>query len=94
MPGVRMDLAAREVSALGCARRESFASIGRRLKRPTSTVTREVGRGGGPDAYTATVAQKRADTAARRPRPRSWSSARRWPRPSQRDRPSRGRRLL
>jgi transposase, IS30 family len=48
---------------------ESFASIGRRLKRPTSTISREVERNGGRDDYRPGKADRRACEVARRPRP-------------------------
>jgi IS30 family transposase len=47
MPGVRLGVEEREAIALGVAREESFAQIGRRMCRPTSTIAREVGRAGG-----------------------------------------------
>jgi IS30 family transposase len=68
MPGVRLGIEEREVIALGLARAESFAQIGRRLGRPTSTVSREVKRNGGRDRYRAMSAQRRARWACERPR--------------------------
>jgi transposase, IS30 family len=70
MPGVRLDVAVREVIALGCARGDTFAQIGRVLHRSTSTVSREVGLCGGRDGYRASVAQQRHTAAACRPKTR------------------------
>ena len=70
MPGVRLDVEAREVIALGLARGESLREIGRRLGRPASTVSREVMLAGGRDGYRATVAQRGSSARARRPKVR------------------------
>jgi transposase, IS30 family len=70
VPGARLGLEERETIALGVARGEPFADIARRLGRPTSTVSREVGCCGGRNRYRATSAQKRATRAARRPKVR------------------------
>lgn len=48
---------------------ESFAEIGRRLGRSTSTISREVNGHGGRDRYRAVAADQAACEAARRPRP-------------------------
>lgn len=58
----------REHILRGLERGESFAAIGRRLGRPTSTVSREVGRNGGRDGYAAWAAERRAREMARRPK--------------------------
>ena len=68
MPGVRLGVEEREVIALGVARRESFAEIARRMRRPTSTVAREVGRNGGRDGYVGAGAQKALRRRGRRPK--------------------------
>lgn len=69
MPGRRLVLEEREEIALGVAAGESLASIARRLCRPTSTVSREVGRHRSPDGrYRAVAAQRRANRDARRPK--------------------------
>jgi IS30 family transposase len=60
----------REVIVRGVALGESFAAIARRLGRPTSTVSREVGRNGGRDGYRAWAAERRAREMARRPKER------------------------
>ena len=59
----------REEIRVGLERRESLASIARRLGRPTSTVSREVGRNGGIEHYKAWKADRRAFELARRPKP-------------------------
>ena len=70
MPGTRLCVEAREVIALGLARKETFAHIARQLRRPTSTVSREVGRNGGCEGYRATVAQRATNKRACRPKER------------------------
>lgn len=47
----------------------SLAAIARRLGRPTSTVSREVNRNGGPTRYLAWRAERRAGEVCRRPKP-------------------------
>ena len=69
MPGVRLGVEERETIALGLAREESFAELARRMGRPTSTISREVGRCGGRSGYSGRAAQRRACTAAMRPKP-------------------------
>lgn len=49
---------------------ESFASIGRRLGRPTCTISREVSRNGGKRRYSAYMAARRTELRRRRPKPR------------------------
>ena len=49
-------------------RGDSFAAIGRSLGRPTSTISREVGRNGGRDDYRAWAADRRAGELALRPK--------------------------
>lgn len=58
----------REEISRGLAAGLSFAQLGRDLGRPTSTVSREVGRNGGRHSYRARPAQHRADDKARRPK--------------------------
>ena len=48
---------------------ESFAEIGRRLGRATSTISREVGGRAGRAGYAPMVAHRRAREVARRPKP-------------------------
>ena len=61
-------MAEREEVSRGLGREESFQSIARRLKRPVSTISREVGRNGGPSRYRAAQADERAWSRARRPK--------------------------
>ena len=60
----------REEISRGLRAGEAFASIGRRLGRPTSTVSREVGRNGGRAGYRAWAADRATFERARRPKPR------------------------
>jgi IS30 family transposase len=64
-----LSLAEREEIRAGLAAGVSLAEIGRRLGRPTSTVTREVARNGGRGRYLAWVAERRAGEVCRRPKP-------------------------
>lgn len=59
----------REEISRGVAAQASFAAIGRRLQRPTSTISREVRRHGGPLRYRAAAADHAAWRRARRPKP-------------------------
>lgn len=68
MPGKRLSEDEREEIALGLATQESFRAIARRLGRPASTVSREVGRHGGRRQYRALKAHRRAGRWARRPK--------------------------
>jgi len=61
--------AEREVISRGLAHGDAFAAIARRLHRPTSTVSREVGRHGGRHRYRAATADRWAWTRAHRPKP-------------------------
>ncbi len=60
----------REAIGLAIAREEPLAEVARRLGRPTSTVSREVGRNGGRAGYRASRAQRAACLRARRPKER------------------------
>lgn len=66
MPGGRLTQPERQQIALGLADDLTYAEIARRLDRPTSTVTREVLRNGGPGSYRADLAQRAAARRARR----------------------------
>ncbi|TDQ53252.1 GbsR/MarR family transcriptional regulator [Actinorugispora endophytica] len=66
MPGGRLTQQERRQIALGLADDLAYAEIARRLDRPTSTITREVTRNGGPAAYRADTAQRAAERRARR----------------------------
>ncbi|MFC7877673.1 MarR family transcriptional regulator [Isoptericola sp. NPDC057391] len=69
MPGGRLTAQERQQIALGLADDLAYAEIARRLDRPTSTVTREVMRNGGPGGYRADLAQRAAQQRAHRRRP-------------------------
>jgi predicted transcriptional regulator len=58
MPGGRLTHAERQQIAAGLADDLAYAEIARRLERPTSTVTREVMRNGGPTGYRADLAHR------------------------------------
>ena len=66
MPGGRLTQQERRQIALGLADNLAYAEIARRLDRPTSTVTREVMRNGGPTAYRADLAHRATEHRARR----------------------------
>ncbi|MFV2116547.1 helix-turn-helix domain-containing protein [Micromonospora sp. LOL_025] len=66
MPGGRLTQQERQQIALGLADSVSYAEIARRLDRPTSTVTREVMRNGGPAAYRADLAHRATERRAHR----------------------------
>ncbi|MEG8178385.1 helix-turn-helix domain-containing protein [Nocardia terpenica] len=67
MPGGRLTRLDRECIAEGLAAGLDYAEIARQLDRPTSTVSREVARNGGPRRYRADRAQRAAQQRARRP---------------------------
>ncbi|QIS12984.1 helix-turn-helix domain-containing protein [Nocardia arthritidis] len=69
MPGRRLAYADRRQISAGLARGLSYAEIARRIDRPTSTVTREVTRNGGPGSYRAEPAQRATGQRARRRAP-------------------------
>ncbi|MBS2551022.1 helix-turn-helix domain-containing protein [Catenulispora sp. NL8] len=69
MPGGRLTYADRGQIAAWLADGLGYAEIGRRLGRPTSTVSREVARNGGFGAYVADDAQRTAGGRARRRKP-------------------------
>ncbi|MGW4566043.1 helix-turn-helix domain-containing protein [Streptomyces sp. NPDC004561] len=58
MPGGRLTQQERQQIALGLADNLAYAEIARRLDRPTSTITREVTRNGGPTGYRADLAHR------------------------------------
>ncbi|MBV2152457.1 helix-turn-helix domain-containing protein [Kitasatospora sp. SUK 42] len=68
MPGGRLTQQERQQIALGLADGLAYAEIARRLDRPTSTITREVMRNGGPTAYRADLAQRATSHRAQRRR--------------------------
>ncbi|MEV7613872.1 helix-turn-helix domain-containing protein [Streptomyces sp. NPDC089799] len=85
MPGGRLTQQDRQQIALGVADGLAYAEIARRIDRPTSTVTREVMRNGGPTAYRAELAHRATERRAhrrRQPAPREAEGA---PQPHGRD---------
>ncbi|WP_405902893.1 helix-turn-helix domain-containing protein [Streptomyces sp. NBC_00656] len=66
MPGGRLTQQERQQIALGLADDLAYAEIARRLDRPTSTITREVMRNGGPAAYRADLAHRATERRAHR----------------------------
>ncbi|MGW7046345.1 helix-turn-helix domain-containing protein [Streptomyces avermitilis] len=68
MPGGRLTQQERQQIALGLADGLAYAEIARSLDRPTSTVTREVMRNGGPTAYRADLAHRATEHRAHRRR--------------------------
>ncbi|MFB8776993.1 helix-turn-helix domain-containing protein [Streptomyces broussonetiae] len=66
MPGGRLTQQERQQIALGLADGLAYAEIARRLQRPTSTITREVMRNGGPTAYRADLAHRATEHRAHR----------------------------
>ncbi|MFI6900523.1 helix-turn-helix domain-containing protein [Nonomuraea sp. NPDC050394] len=68
MPGGRLTQQDRQEIALGLADGLAYAEIARRLDRPTSTITREVLRNGGPTAYRAGLAHRATERRIRRRR--------------------------
>ncbi|RKE20080.1 helix-turn-helix domain-containing protein [Streptomyces sp. TLI_171] len=66
MPGGRLTQQERQQIALGLADDLAYAEIARRLDRPTSTVTREVMRNGGPTGYRADLAHRATGHRAHR----------------------------
>ncbi|WP_024754748.1 GbsR/MarR family transcriptional regulator [Streptomyces exfoliatus] len=65
MPGDRLTLQDRRQIATGLREGLTYAAIGRRIGRPTSTVTREVVRNGGPRGYHAEAAHQAGTRQAR-----------------------------
>lgn len=68
MPGGRLTQQDRRQIASGLADGLAYAEIARRLDRPTSTITREVMRNGGPTAYRADLAHRATERRAHRRR--------------------------
>jgi DNA-binding transcriptional ArsR family regulator len=69
VPGGRLTQEDRRRIAAWLAEGRSHAEIGRRLSRPTSTITREVNRNRGPGGYQADQAQRATRQRARRHHP-------------------------
>ncbi|TXS52039.1 GbsR/MarR family transcriptional regulator [Streptomyces sp. t39] len=68
MPGGRLTQKDRQQIALGLADGLAYAEIARSLDRPTSTITREVMRNGGPTGYRADLAHRATEQRAHRRR--------------------------
>ncbi|WP_229067555.1 helix-turn-helix domain-containing protein [Actinoplanes sp. DH11] len=68
MPGGRLTQQERQQIGLGLADGLAYAEIARRIDRPTSTVTREVMRNGGPTGYRAELAHHATERRAHRRR--------------------------
>ncbi|MFF3489159.1 helix-turn-helix domain-containing protein [Streptomyces sp. NPDC002701] len=68
MSGGRLTQQERQQIALGLADGLAYAEIARNLDRPTSTITREVMRNGGPTAYRADLAHRATEQRAHRRR--------------------------
>lgn len=66
MPGGRLTHQDRRLIAAGLAEGLAYTEIAKRLERPTSTVTREVTRNGGPNGYRADQAHRATERRARR----------------------------
>jgi DNA-binding transcriptional regulator YhcF (GntR family) len=66
MPGGRLTQQERRQIAIGLADGLAYAEIARNLNRPTSTITREVMRNGGPTGYKADIAQFATERRAQR----------------------------
>ncbi|AVH96113.1 MULTISPECIES: helix-turn-helix domain-containing protein [Streptomyces] len=69
MPGGRLTQQDRQQIALGLAEGLAYAEIARGLERPTSTITREVMRNGGPAGYRADLAHRATEQRTQRRRP-------------------------
>ncbi|WP_133914875.1 helix-turn-helix domain-containing protein [Streptomyces sp. NBC_00582] len=85
MPGGRLTQQERQQIALGLADGLAYAEIARRLDRPTSTVTREVMRNGGPTAYRADLAHRATEHRTHRRRPTAPRGGAESPQPHGRD---------
>lgn len=77
MPGTALTMPEREEISRGLVDGETFIDIAGRIGRHKSTVSREVARHGGRDAYRACQAQKAAQQALKRPKPRKLATDRR-----------------
>ncbi|MFI0357505.1 helix-turn-helix domain-containing protein [Actinomadura sp. 9N407] len=85
MPGGRLTQQDRQQIALGLADGLAYAEIARRLDRPTSTITREVMRNGGPTGYRSDLAHRATERRTQRRRPASSQGAAVVPQPHGRD---------
>ncbi|AXE89622.1 helix-turn-helix domain-containing protein [Streptomyces sp. Go-475] len=85
MPGGRLTQQERQQIAMGLADGLAYAEIARRLDRPTSTITREVMRNGGPTAYRADLAHRATERRAHRRRQATPRATQAPPQPHGRD---------
>ncbi|MEV0195975.1 helix-turn-helix domain-containing protein [Nonomuraea sp. NPDC050691] len=85
MAGGRLTQQDRQQIALGLADGLAYAEIARRLDRPTSTITREVMRNGGPTAYRAELAHRATERRTHRRRQAAPQAAGSAPQPHGRD---------
>jgi DNA-binding transcriptional ArsR family regulator len=85
MPGGRLTQQERQQIALGVADGLAYAEIARRLERPTSTITREVMRNGGPTAYRADLAHRATERRTHRRSPAAPRGSQAPPQPHGRD---------
>ncbi|PZG17718.1 MarR family transcriptional regulator [Nonomuraea aridisoli] len=69
MPGGRLTQQDRHRIAAGLTEGLSYAEIARRLDRPTSTISREIARNGGPGGYRPEQAHRATERRARRGTP-------------------------
>ncbi|WP_330239294.1 helix-turn-helix domain-containing protein [Streptomyces sp. NBC_00525] len=76
MPGGRLTQQERRRIARGLADGLAYAEIARQLDRPTSTITREVTRNGGPAGYRADLAHRATEQRSRRGKPAAPRAAR------------------
>jgi hypothetical protein len=85
MPGGRLTQQDRQQIALGLADGLAYAEIARGLDRPTSTITREVMRNGGPTAYRADLAHRATERRTHRRSPAALRGPQAPPQPHGRD---------
>jgi Helix-turn-helix domain/MarR family len=85
MPGGRLTQQERQQIALGLADSLAYAEIARRIDRPTSTITREVMRNGGPTAYRPDLAHRATERRAHRRRQAAPRGSQALPQPYGRD---------
>src|SRR3954453_2670353 len=85
MPGGRLTQQERQQIALGLADSLPYAEIARRLDRPTSTITGEVMRNGGPPGYRADLAHRATQQRTHRRRQSAPGAAQTPPQPYGRD---------
>lgn len=85
MPGGRLTQQERQQIALGLGDGLAYAEIARRLDRPTSTITREVQRNGGPTGYRSDLAHRATERRTHRRRQTAPRGAQAAPLPHGRD---------